>query len=75
VIAPAAERMKAGHDITVNRARAKAMPGGDWAALDPVAQGRVTLLDVGGNAGHHGSQRVASAGWILAMVASKKWIP
>jgi ATP-dependent DNA helicase RecQ len=42
--------MKAGHDITVNRARAKAMPGGDWAALDPVAQGRVSLLDAGGDA-------------------------
>jgi ATP-dependent DNA helicase RecQ len=42
--------MKAGHDIAVNRARAKAMPGGDWAALDPVAQGRVSLLDAGGNA-------------------------
>ncbi len=50
VIAPAAQRMKAGHDITVNRARAKAMPGGDWAALDPVAKGRVTLLDAGGDA-------------------------
>jgi len=49
VIAPAAQRMKAGHDITVNRARAKAMPGGDWAALDPVAQGRVSLLDAGGD--------------------------
>ncbi len=50
VILPAEGRMKAGHDITVNRARAKAMPGGDWAALDPVAQGRVTLLDAGGDA-------------------------
>jgi hypothetical protein len=40
-----------------------------------VAQGRVTLLDAGGDAGHHGSQRVASAGWILTKVASKKWIP
>jgi ATP-dependent DNA helicase RecQ len=50
VIGPAAQRMKAGHDITVNRARAKAMPGGDWAAQDPVAQGRVTLLDAGGDA-------------------------
>jgi len=50
VIAPAAARMKDGHDITVNRARAKAAPGGDWAALDPVAQGRVTLLDAGGDA-------------------------
>ncbi|MCA0303798.1 MAG: FAD-dependent oxidoreductase, partial [Proteobacteria bacterium] len=28
VIAPAAQRMKAGHDITVNRARAKVMSGG-----------------------------------------------
>ncbi len=51
VIAPAAQRMKAGHDITVNRARARAAPGGDWSALDPVAQGRVTLLDAGGEAG------------------------
>ena len=50
VIAPAAGRMKEGHDITVNRARAKAIPGGDWAALDPVAQGRVSLLDLGGDA-------------------------
>ena len=49
VIAPAANRMKAGYEITVNRARAKAMPGGDWAALDPVAQGRVSLLDAGGD--------------------------
>jgi ATP-dependent DNA helicase RecQ len=50
VIVPAAQRMKTGHDITANRARAKALPGGDWAALDPVAQGRVTLLDAGGDA-------------------------
>lgn len=50
VISPTAGRMKAGHDITVNRARAKALPGGDWAALDPVGQGCVTLLDAGGDA-------------------------
>jgi ATP-dependent DNA helicase RecQ len=56
VIAPAVGRMKEGHDITVNRARAKAMPGGDWAALDPVAHGRVSLLDAGGDA----AQAVAS---------------
>ncbi|MDM7933628.1 UvrD-helicase domain-containing protein [Tabrizicola sp.] len=48
VIAPAAARMKVGHDITVNGARARAMPSGDWAALDPVVQGRVTLPDAGG---------------------------
>ncbi|MCE6967422.1 RecQ family ATP-dependent DNA helicase [Cereibacter sphaeroides] len=44
VIAQASQRMKAGHDITVNRARAKAPPGGTMARLDPVAQGRVSLL-------------------------------
>jgi ATP-dependent DNA helicase RecQ len=47
VIAPAAARMKADHDITVNRARAKGAPSGVWAALDPVAQGRVSLIDCG----------------------------
>jgi len=47
VIAPAVARMKEGHDITVNRARAKSPPGGDLAAIDPVAQGRVSLLNSG----------------------------
>jgi len=42
--------MKVGHDITLNRARANAVPGGEWAALDPVAQGRVSLLDARGDA-------------------------
>jgi ATP-dependent DNA helicase RecQ len=49
VITPAEKRMKVGHDITVNRARAKSPPGGEWAARDPVARGRVTLLDVPGD--------------------------
>jgi ATP-dependent DNA helicase RecQ len=63
VIAPAAGRMKVGHDITVNRARARAAPGGDWAALDPVAQGRVTLLDAGGDA----AQAVAALDELLRL--------
>lgn len=46
VIAGAAGRMKLGHDITINQARAKDLPGGVWAALDPVAQGRVQVLRV-----------------------------
>lgn len=45
VIAPAAARMKTGHDITINRKRSKERPGGEMAGLDPVAQGRVQLLD------------------------------
>jgi len=44
VIAPAKDRMKAGHDIVVNRTRAKDPPGGKMAAHDPVAEGRVSLL-------------------------------
>ena len=43
-IKPAAERMKAERAIRVNRNRAKAPLGGDWAALDPVARGRVQIL-------------------------------
>lgn len=45
VIAPAADRMKAGHDIAIDRKRGKTPSGGEMAALDPVAQGRVQLLD------------------------------
>ncbi|WP_246687102.1 RecQ family ATP-dependent DNA helicase [Mesorhizobium sp. M3A.F.Ca.ET.201.01.1.1] len=45
IIAPAANRMKAGHDISIDRKRSKTPPGGEMAALDPVAQGRVQVLD------------------------------
>ncbi len=44
LIAPARQRLKTGHPIRINRARAKNPPGGDWCALDSVAQGRVQLL-------------------------------
>lgn len=44
VIALAAERMKQGHDITVDKARLKAPPGGELASVDPVVQGRVQIL-------------------------------
>ena len=49
VIAPARERMKVGHPIRVNRVRAKEQPGGRWRELDPVSQGRVQILPVGGH--------------------------
>jgi len=44
LIAPAADRMKLGHDVTINSVRAKALHGGPMAKLDPVAMGRVQLL-------------------------------
>lgn len=45
VIAPASARMKTSHDIAINRRRGKDHPGGELAALDPVAHGRVQVLD------------------------------
>ena len=47
VIEPARERMKAGHPIQVNRARARDPAGGAWEDLDRVSRGRVQILPVG----------------------------
>ena len=47
VIEPARERMKAGHPIHIDKARAKDPPGGAWEERDPVARGRVQLLPAG----------------------------
>jgi ATP-dependent DNA helicase RecQ len=49
VIAPARGRMKADHAICVDRRRRKDPPGGDMARLDPVAHGRVQVLDCPGS--------------------------
>ena len=46
VIAPARERLKVDNPIDVNRARRNDPEGGEWSALDPVAQGRVQILPV-----------------------------
>jgi len=47
VIEPARQRLKAEHPIHIDKARTKEPPGGTWAALDPVAQGRVQILPAG----------------------------
>ena len=49
VIQPARQRMKTGHPITIDRTRSKEPPGGAWAALDPVARGRVQIVPAGDN--------------------------
>ena len=46
LIAPAAQRMKFGHDIVVNRSRRKDRPGGALERLDPIGRGRVQVLRV-----------------------------
>jgi ATP-dependent DNA helicase RecQ len=47
IIKPAGSRMKAEHPITINRARAKVPPGGEWHHLDSVGKGRVQVLPGG----------------------------
>ena len=47
VIEPARQRMKAGHPIHIDRARAKEPPGGAWTKMDPVARGKVQILQAG----------------------------
>ena len=47
LIEPARDRMKTGHPIHIDKARAKEPPGGHWEKLDPVAEGRVQILPVG----------------------------
>ena len=44
LIEPARQRLKTGHPISIDRARTKNPPGGDWSELDSVAQGRVQIL-------------------------------
>ena len=47
VIEPAAQRMKVGHPIAINRARVRDPSGGDWALMDPVTRGQVQTLPAG----------------------------
>ena len=47
VIESARERMKAGHPIHIDRARAKHPAGGSWETLDTVSRGRVQILPAG----------------------------
>ena len=44
LINPARQRLKTGHPIRIDRARAKDPSGGDWDALDPISHGRVQIL-------------------------------
>lgn len=49
VIGRARNRMKNGQEIRINHARRDAPPGGDYARLDPIAGGRVHVLDAPDN--------------------------
>ncbi len=83
VIAPARQRMKAEHPITVDHRRVKAPPGGDWEHMDPVGKGRVQVLPAGGDPQTQAMavmaelQRLAGLDpdwdWARAAVISREW--
>ncbi len=83
VIEPARERMKTGHPIHVDRARAKEPPGGAWAQYDPVARGRVQTLQAGDTPISQAqavlaelqrlSERVPNWDWSACAVIAREW--
>ena len=73
VIEPARERMKEGHPIAVNRARAQDPPGGEWALIDPVAQGRVQVLPAGATAICQAQAVVAELKRLSELAAGWDW--
>ncbi len=83
VIAPARNRMKAEHPVTIDRARARAAAGGEWEALDPVSKGRGQILAAGHDAISQAQavmaelQRLSSLApdwnWARAAVIAREW--
>ena len=82
-IEPAAERMKSGHPIRVDKARGKAPPGGVWERLDSVAHRRVQVLAAPrgpiaqAQAAMAELQRLATLGkdwnWSACAVIAREW--
>ena len=83
VIEPARNRLKAGHSISINRARTGDHPGGTWSERDPLARGRVQVISVGkaryaqGCAAVGELQRLASLtrrwDWSTCAVVARDW--
>lgn len=83
VIEPAAERMKAGHPISVDQHRRDFPSGGELESLDPVAKGRVQLLAVPAGEKEQAiaavnelqrlSQLVPKWDWKRAAIVSRQW--
>ena len=71
VIEPARKRMKAGHPIHVDRARAKDPPGGKWTAIDPVSRGKVQILPAGGDSLHQA--RAVMAEFLRLSELDRNW--
>ena len=73
VIEPARERMKAGHPIRIDRARAKDTPGGSWETLDAVSRGRVQILPAGRDPISQASSVMAEFQRLAALAPDWDW--
>ena len=73
VIETARQRMKTGHPIQVDRARAKEPAGGEWSELDPVTQGRVQLLPAGNTPISQAQAVVAELKRLSGLSADWRW--
>jgi len=73
VIAEARDRMKANHPIRVDRARAQAPAGGEWADLDPVGRGRVQILQASGGPIHQAQAALAELKRLSSLDARWDW--
>ena len=73
VIEPARERMKSGHPIHVDRARARRPRGGDWTLIDPVAQGRVQVLPAGASPINQAQSVIAELKRLAGLAPNGDW--
>ncbi|MBI5552895.1 MAG: RecQ family ATP-dependent DNA helicase [Desulfobacterales bacterium] len=72
LIAHNRDRMKGDHPIRIDRQRAAEPAGGPWAALDPVAQGRVQRLVVQ-NASHQAAAVFQELSRLTALSPDLNW--
>ncbi len=73
IIAPARQRMKADHPISIDREREKLPLGGEWERLDPVARGRVQILSVAPNSASQGVGAINELRRISELKTDWKW--
>ncbi|WP_109049406.1 RecQ family ATP-dependent DNA helicase [Azospirillum sp. TSA6c] len=72
VVASNRGRMKEGQPLSVDKARARHLPGGRWHALDPVGRGRVRVLSVEG-AAHQVGAALAEIRRLRALDPGANW--
>ena len=73
VIELARDRMKVDNEIHVNRARAQAPAGGEWADLDPVGRGRVQVLQTSSGPIHQAQAALAELKRLSSLDAQWDW--